>query len=220
MMGINGQEFEAANVYKAMAAACEGKRGKFKSEAGDQFEIPPRDPSLPTTKLYIKGPGLPDKATLHEPRLPALIGTVEDREKFLTSKTAWFDAGRERTEKVIKEVIEEPDPIRIFERIDAHRELSAEKFYRSLFDRLRNQETVRLEESFPTNAPSLIDHLRLAEENFSSSNVCFEACAERLIGEIGLGPALERFATLPVLLPEPFWKNIRTLSSEALEKTY
>jgi hypothetical protein len=216
MMGISGHEFEAAAVYKAMAAACTGKIGTFKSVKGDEFEIPPRDQSLPPEKVYIKGPGFPDKATLHEPRLPALVGTAEERQKFLISKTTWFDIGRQRMERAVEDVIGESDPIKIFARIDANQDKSAEKFYRSVFARLHSHETVRLEESFPPTAASLIDHLRLSDESFSSTNVCFDRCAERLINEIGLGPALERFAALPVLLPAPFWKSIRELSSKAL----
>lgn len=219
MMEINGQAFDSEEVHNAMASACNGKGATFSSSNGEKlFNFQPRSDSLPADRLYICGPGLPDKATVRETRLPALFGSRKERASFLASKTAWFDLGRERMKSAIENILRAKTAASTFARIEAVRESSGERFYRSLSRRLERKEAVAIDEMLPPGVQALVDHLRLFDETFSVKNVCFEACSVRLIAEIGLGPALERFATLPVLLPAPFWKSIRALSQEAFTK--
>jgi hypothetical protein len=219
MMEISGQAFDSDEAYNAMASACNGKEATFSSSNGDViFSFQPRDESLPADRLCISGPGLPEKATVKETRLPALFGSGQERASFLASKKAWFDVGRERAQSAIENILRSKTAASTFAAIEAMRESSGERFYRSLSRRLARREAVKIEEMLPPGIQALVDHLRLFDEKFSVKNVCFEACSARLIAEIGLGPALERFATLPVLLPDPFWKSIRALSPEAFTK--
>lgn len=66
---IAGHEFDACDVRTAIAAACGGQSVKCVSlDESVTFEFPPRTDALPSNRLYIRGPGLPEKATLTEPR--------------------------------------------------------------------------------------------------------------------------------------------------------
>ncbi len=217
IVGIAGHDFDAAHVHKAMAAASSGRIAKCVSfDKRMTFELLPWDNTLPLDRLYIRGGNFPEKATVSDPRLPVFYGTALQKRQFLLSNAHWFDTGAERQKETIESILTESDPAKRFEQIGEARNNSAEHFYRTLFKRLQNHEAVTVEENLPPNAASLCNHLRLTDEGLSNNNVCFAACARRLIAEIGIGSTIERFATLPILLPPPIWEALRTLSPKEL----
>ncbi len=217
VIGAFGHEFDHDNFWRAIAEGSEHGTATVTTTNGEtEFSFSGLNVPVLPRRIPICGPGLPANARLVDHKARVLSGSAAARRAFLESRRDWFDFGVERRRKKIQEVLHTADGGRRIREVDAVRDESSEEFYRSLFRRLRNHETITAEESLPPSAASLCDHLRLRDEGFMARKVCLDACAERLVKEVGLAWAIERFAALPILLPAPIWTALRRLREREL----
>jgi tetratricopeptide (TPR) repeat protein len=220
IIGAFGREFDHDAFWGAIAEAWTRGSAAVPTLEGEEYTLSGFDAPVPPRRIPIRGPGLPENARLIEPRARVLCGDVAARRSYLESRIDWFDFGAERARKRIQEIVRIAHPGKRIRELEQVIEESSEEFYRSLFRRLRRHESVTAEQSLPPSAASFCDHLRLRDERFSEKKVCLDACASRLIREVGLAWAVERFASLPILLPASIWAELRGLGERELRQVF
>lgn len=204
---IFGQTFERDPFWRALASATSGTAASLRAEDDVEFEFRPPLPGQPGYRVPVTGPGLGPGVRVAEPILLALTGPPALRRAFLARRLDWFDLPAEKLRPLLQQISRTKDPAESAALIDGARAESAEHFYRGLLRQLRCNDPGNTNEHLPPSAEMLCRHLRLRDEPD------FAARAVRLIREVGLAWAIERFAALPITLPAPILEAVAASST-------
>lgn len=142
---------------------------------------------------------------------------VSVREKILRHNRAWFDCDQQTFEQEIKRVAALESFSQRFDAVGKIRQESAAAYYHhSLPQLLRDEPSISWFEMMPPAIAGLLRHFRLpasSQKNILIADRLAQS-AETLVKEEGLSEAIERFACLPVRMPELLVAELMRLPRE------
>jgi tetratricopeptide (TPR) repeat protein len=151
-----------------------------------------------------------------------LVESPIEQEKFLRKNSAWFDCSSEVFERAIADIVSTTDPAQRVEKVVAWRNTSATVYYEDLEINLRKESGFNLRQLIPENAEGLLRHFRLTIDPASADTHFRDmliSASRDLIEQNGLQTALERFARLPVALPQPLLERVGVLPPDEIRAT-
>jgi hypothetical protein len=209
--------FAASNFFQAAKEAINGRASKIVA-VQPQVEFTIKQPEANNSSeitLEVKDEQNGNSYELNDSLLYLLSDNPARREEVLRSQTEWFDCDRQTFDRIVSEILSEPDSHRRFQRGQEWRDASAAFFYATLEQKINSREQFSFDELIPPSAEGLLRHFRLDrsigdEKSFSAK---LTEAARTLLEEEGLEFALKRMACLPVKLPDVLTEELGKLSS-------
>jgi hypothetical protein len=209
--------FAAYNFLQAATEAINGRASKIVA-VQPQVEFTIKQPeanNLSEIILEIKNEQNGNSYGLDDSLLYLLSDNPARREDVLRSHAEWFDCDRPTFDRIVSEILSEPDSHRRFQRGKEWRDASAAFFYATLEQKINSSEQFSFDELIPPSAEGLLRHFRLDrsigdEKSFSAK---LTEAARTLLEEEGVEFALKRMACLPVKLPDVLTEELGKLSS-------
>jgi hypothetical protein len=135
------------------------------------------------------------------------------RERVLRANSAWFDCDRSTYESAINEIVATTDLRRRIDQANQWRKASAECFYRSLQQRLHQEQDFTAEDLIPPSGARLLQHFHLKQSESVSFEVRLEHAVASMLEVYDLATCIERFSCLPTKLPQPLKEAFINLPS-------
>jgi|GEM_PF-6738288 len=214
ILGIFNKKFDSALFWKTIEQTLKKGTASVSNLEGDStytFSKPKMRKWM--IRIPVEGPNLRKSISFVEPASLLLSGGKREQRAFLRQRIDWFDMSEELTQEAINKIVNTSAAGKRMERLDYCRDSSAEYFYRSLEQRLKKHERLNIDDCTPPEPAPLLHHLRMLDEHSQNIQTRFDQCASRLLREIGLAWTIERFACLPVLLPQSIRETVRSLES-------
>lgn len=210
---IGGVTLNARELWRAIARVAESGEGKVKEVDGERRAVFSKLGKWPPSKrLQIAGEWLPPRGRFTHDALPVISLSRENIRKALWKRTDWFDVSLKERSQMIRRISVERDPATRVEKFLEVRGNSLEWLYSSIEVGLRTRKDLTTDSLLPPTLQSLGNHFRLSKMELSRGNSDLEACAERLIADVGLARAAQRFIQLPIPLPNVLLKEIKSCS--------
>ncbi|MEO5716259.1 MAG: hypothetical protein ABIT37_22460 [Luteolibacter sp.] len=210
---IGGVTLNARALWRAIARAAESGEGKVKEVDGQRIAVFSKlEKWHPSKKLHIAAEWLPPKGRFTHDALPVITLSRENIRKIVGKRTDWFDVSPKERSQMIRRISVERDPATRVEKFLEGRGNSLEWLYSSIGVGLKTRKDLTTDDLLPPTLQSLGNHLRLSKMELSRGNFDLEACAERLIADVGLAKAAQRFIQLPIPLPKALLKEIKSCS--------
>ncbi len=210
---IGGVTLNARALWRAIARAAESGEGKIKEMNGERMAVFSRLGKWPPSKkMLIAGEWLPPRGRFTHDALPVITLSRENIRKALGKRSDWFDVSPKERSQMIRRISVERDPATRVEKFLEGRGNSLEWLYMSTEVGLKTRKDLTTDDLLPPTLQSLGNHLRLSKMELSNGNFDLEVCAERLITDVGLARATQRFIQLPIPLPSVLLKEIKSCS--------
>lgn len=210
---IGGVTLNARALWRAIARAAETGEGKVNEVDGERMAVFSKlGRWSPSKRLHIAGQWLPPRGRFTHDALPVITLCREDIRKLLGKRSDWFDVSPKMRSQMIRRISVERDPATRVEKFLEWRGNSLEWLYSSIEVGLKTRKDLTTDSLLPPTLQSLGNHFRLSEKELSSGIFDLNICAERLIADVGLARAAQRFIQLPIPLPSLLLREIKACS--------
>jgi hypothetical protein len=157
-------------------------------------------------------------ARVQDPVMELFLRDRSKREEVLRNHRFWFDCEQSVFEKEVRRIVTLSNPSKLIERVNGWRSKSIELFYRGIEEQTAVTKYITWASLTPPSGDSLLNYYRLKVATDGETITDFAEFLQKsiltVIDEEGLLAALDRFASLPINLPQRAVEEVSKLSEE------
>ena len=212
---LGNVEFDANNFWNAVSEAVRSGQGTVCEIQGERMLLVSRFRIRePWKRLRLKFDGFSTRAAFRHDATPAAILPRLAARKYLERRPDWFDVDFQHRVKIARRITAERDPADRAARFMDYRAESQEALYLDIRVSLRARVDIEPMALAPNSLVALANNLRISDREIQQGNADLDQCATRLLEDVGLARALERFIHLPIALPDVLLDSFKSGSEE------
>lgn len=199
---VCGKQFAGEHFWKSLAMVANGQTATVRSsDTNEEFKLSPTGKDGRGVWVNFEGPGIPSGRRIRDEQLGLLSASKDTQRAVLLKHREWIDRSEPERLEAIDSIVRLKDPAKRMFSLEDIRDNSAAWFYRTLSQKVRSSRSVTTTDCLPPSVESLCAHMRLSMPEFANADAIPQA-ALRLHSDVGLGEAIERLASLPVIMSD------------------
>jgi hypothetical protein len=206
--------FDPQEFWSAAAKVANGQHAQaFIFGSGKKILLQPGEDKSEKDALLLIDPETGQETVVRIEGLELLNKSPAARKAFLQGKKEWFDCDRGTYDKIVTEIVSEPDFLQRLETAEKWRTASPAVYYKQLQQELQELKRIDFDLLRPPSAQGFLRHFRvpLHNGNLRSFGDIINLMVELLVDEEDLATAFERLSAFPIPLHERFIKVISEL---------